>query len=89
MNLMALNGNATIVGVRPEDMSLGRDGLEARVESVEYLGADSLVAARSNEQALLVRVSGRAPVRAGDAVKVSWDKNNEHRFDKTTGERKP
>jgi sn-glycerol 3-phosphate transport system ATP-binding protein len=89
MNLMALNGNATIVGVRPEDMSLGRDGLEAQVESVEYLGADSLVAARSSEQALLVRVSGRAPVRAGDMVKVSWDKNNEHRFDKTTGERKP
>jgi sn-glycerol 3-phosphate transport system ATP-binding protein len=89
MNLTALDGDGTIVGVRPEDMSIGRDGLEARVESVEYLGADSLVAAKSNGQALLVRVPGRAMARAGDAVKVGWNKNNEHHFDKTTGERKP
>jgi sn-glycerol 3-phosphate transport system ATP-binding protein len=89
MNLMTFDANATVVGVRPEDMSLGGHGLEARVESVEYLGADSLVAAKSNEQALLVRVPGRATVRTGDAVKVCWNKNEEHHFDKTTGERKP
>jgi sn-glycerol 3-phosphate transport system ATP-binding protein len=89
MNLMARDADATIVGVRPEDMVLGREGLEASVDSVEYLGADSLVAAKSNGHCLLVRTPGRAPVRAGDAVKVSWDKNNEHHFDRTTGERKP
>jgi sn-glycerol 3-phosphate transport system ATP-binding protein len=89
MNLMALNGAQTLTGVRPEDMRLARDGLEAQVEAVEYLGADSLVAARARQQTLLVRVAGRAPVRAGDAVRIAWDKEHEHRFDAQTGGRKP
>jgi sn-glycerol 3-phosphate transport system ATP-binding protein len=87
MNLMTLNGTS-LTGVRPEDMNIGFEGMNARVENVEYLGADSLVAAKADGQSLLVRVPGRASVRAGDAVKVSWHKNNEHHFDKTTGERK-
>jgi len=89
MNLMALNGAQTLTGVRPEDMRLARDGLEAQVEAVEYLGADSLVAARARQQTLLVRIAGRAPVRAGDAVRIAWDKEHEHRFDAQTGGRKP
>jgi len=89
MNLMKLNGGDTLTGVRPEDMRLARDGLDAAVESVEYLGADSLVAARAREQMLLVRVGGRAQVRAGDAVRIAWDKEHEHRFDAQTGGRKP
>jgi sn-glycerol 3-phosphate transport system ATP-binding protein len=89
MNLMKLNGAATLTGVRPEDMRLGGDGLEARVESVEYLGADSLVAAKALEQTLLVRVPGHAQVRAGDPVRIGWDRNDEHHFDHSTGERKP
>jgi len=86
MNLMKLNGGLT--GVRPEDMRLSHDGLEAKVESVEYLGADSLVAARAAEQSLLVRVAGRAAVRDGDAVRIAWNKDHEHHFDAQTGERK-
>jgi sn-glycerol 3-phosphate transport system ATP-binding protein len=89
MNLMRLNGGATITGVRPEDMRLAGDGLPAKVESVEYLGADSLVAASAAGQSMLVRVSGRAPVRAGDAVRIAWDNNHEHHFDALTGGRKP
>ena len=44
MNLMRLDGAAVLTGVRPEDMRIATDGLAAQVESVEYLGADSLVA---------------------------------------------
>ncbi len=88
MNLMKLNGGLT--GVRPEDMRLGtREGMEAKVESVEYLGADSLVAAKSGEHSVLVRVAGRAAVNTGDAVRIAWHSNDEHHFDAQTGERKP
>ncbi len=88
MNLMKLNGGLT--GVRPEDMRLGtREGMEAKVESVEYLGADSLVAAKSGEHSVLVRVAGRAAVSTGDAVRIAWHSNDEHHFDAQTGERKP
>jgi sn-glycerol 3-phosphate transport system ATP-binding protein len=88
MNLMKMNGGATLTGVRPEDMRLAPAGLEARVESVEYLGADSMVAANAAGQVLLVRVAGRAHVAAGDAVRVAWDKDQEHHFDAQTGGRK-
>ena len=87
MNL--LRRDARLVGVRPEDMRLASDGLEASVESVEYLGADSLLALSSHGQSLLVRVPGRAAARSGDAVRVSWDPSQEHRFDPTTGGRQP
>jgi len=88
MNLMKLNGGETLTGVRPEDMRLAPEGLPASVDSVEYLGADSLVAVRAREQSLLVRVPGKASARAGDEVKVAWDKQHEHRFDPHTGGRK-
>jgi sn-glycerol 3-phosphate transport system ATP-binding protein len=89
MNLLRPVNGADTVGVRPEDMRIAPEGLAAAVDSVEYLGADSLVAARAGEQAFLIRVPGRAPVRAGDAIRVAWDKSHEHRFDPHTGGRKP
>ena len=91
MNLMKVPGNGSLLGVRPEDMRLAAEGrpdatgLEARVESIEYLGADSLVAATALAQPLLVRVPGRARVSAGDTVHIQWDKNNEHHFDSQGG----
>jgi sn-glycerol 3-phosphate transport system ATP-binding protein len=90
MNLMKLNGGDVITGVRPEDMRIqARDArLEARVETVEYLGADSLVAARAGEHSVLIRVPGRAAVRASEAIRVGWDDTSEHHFDAQTGGRR-
>jgi sn-glycerol 3-phosphate transport system ATP-binding protein len=88
MNLLALNGAGELTGVRPEDIRLGAEGLEAKVESVEYLGADTLVAARAGGQLFLARVPGRATVRAGDAVRAAWDSQHEHKFEAQTGRRK-
>ena len=87
MNLLKLNGSGKLTGVRPEDVRLAGSGLEARVESVEYLGADTLVAARAGDQVLLVRVPGRAEVRGGDTVHAAWDSQHEHHFDSQTGRR--
>ena len=79
-----------LLGVRPEDMRLAPgNGRAARVESVEALGADSLVALDAAGQPILVRVPGRASARAGDTVHVSWDTAHEHRFDASTGGRQP
>ena len=89
MNLMKMNGGASLVGVRPENMRIAATGLEAQVESVEYLGADSLVAARSGEHSVLVRVPGHARYDAGQGVRLAWDSQHEHHFDAQTGGRKP
>ncbi|MEO5691484.1 MAG: ABC transporter ATP-binding protein [Usitatibacter sp.] len=88
MNLIKLNGADITTGVRPEDMRICADGLEATVEAVEYLGADSLVAARAMGQPLLVRVQGKTGARTGASIRLAWDKDSEHSFDSQTGGRK-
>jgi sn-glycerol 3-phosphate transport system ATP-binding protein len=85
MNL--IRDGATTLGVRPEDVRIGEDGRGAKVESIEYLGADSLVAARHEGQVVLARVPGKPAVAAGDEVRLAWDKHHEHRFDTQTGGR--
>jgi len=85
MNLMQVPGTEGTVGVRPEDLRLSSDGLAAVVESVEYLGADSLVAARVGAKDVLVRVPGHATVKTGDSIRISWDRQHEHRFDNHGG----
>jgi sn-glycerol 3-phosphate transport system ATP-binding protein len=89
MNLLELNGSGEITGVRPEDVRLADSGLEARVESVEYLGADTLVAARTGGQLVMARLPGRTSVREGDSVRAAWDSQHENRFDAQTGRRRP
>jgi sn-glycerol 3-phosphate transport system ATP-binding protein len=87
MNLVERDG--VMVGVRPEDVRVADDGVAAVVESVEYLGADSLVAARTGTQALVARVAGRSDTRVGETVRLAWDRAQEHHFDPRTGGRKP
>ena len=83
---LAVRRGDGMLGVRPEDMRLdGAGALEATVDSIEYLGADSLVAATAEAQPVLVRVPGRAAARAGEKVRIAWDSQHEHRFDNNGG----
>jgi len=101
MNLIEREGE--MIGIRPENIGLEargtrrENGLDAKVDSVEYLGADSLVAATPEDprasrlvpRALIARVAGHATFSAGDAVTLSWRAADEHHFDAQTGGRKP
>jgi sn-glycerol 3-phosphate transport system ATP-binding protein len=95
MNLMTMAGHDVTVGVRPENMTLsptlsqgrGSTSVDAKVDSVEYLGADSLISVTADAQSLLVRVPGKATIKTGDAVRVAWEKEHEHHFDTKTGQR--
>jgi sn-glycerol 3-phosphate transport system ATP-binding protein len=71
------------LGVRPEHIEpgVGR-GHAARVESVEYLGADSLVTCRLGEAMLAVRAAGAVGFRKGDAVRLAWAGGAQHVFDR-------
>jgi sn-glycerol 3-phosphate transport system ATP-binding protein len=75
-----------MLGVRPEHVLLARDGpFTARVESVEYLGADSLLLCRIGEQILTARVAGRVGVAGGDSARLGWARGASHFFDAATG----
>jgi sn-glycerol 3-phosphate transport system ATP-binding protein len=78
-----------ILGVRPEHVSLERaGGIQACVDGVEYLGADSLLQCRVGEQALWVRVPGRVGLSRGDSASLSWAQGAQHFFDGATGVRR-
>jgi sn-glycerol 3-phosphate transport system ATP-binding protein len=88
MNVVSLPGHAKagqLIGVRPEDIRIGDHGLEAVVESIEYLGADSIVACRAGAETLAVRLPRAAHFDAGAAVRLSWSPEATHRFDAATG----
>jgi sn-glycerol 3-phosphate transport system ATP-binding protein len=72
----------------PRTCASRADGLAARVETVEYLGADSLISASAGGQAILCASTAARAVGAGDNVHIAWQREHEHQFDLTTGGRK-
>jgi sn-glycerol 3-phosphate transport system ATP-binding protein len=88
MNVVTLPGHAAhglLLGVRPEDIRIGTEGLPATVENVEYLGADSIVACRAGTETLTVRLPRAANLAPGAGVKLSWHSTAAHYFDAATG----
>ncbi|GGS30475.1 ABC transporter ATP-binding protein [Actinokineospora fastidiosa] len=90
MNLLASEGR--VVGVRPERIRLGGDGLRATVLAVEQAGEECLVRLEAPvevvEGDLLARLPWTAAPEAGTSVTVTWRTEDEHHFDATTGNRR-
>jgi sn-glycerol 3-phosphate transport system ATP-binding protein len=76
-----------VLGVRPEKITLADSGLPAEVLSLEYLGADSLVACRAGGRELIVRQEGRVQLTTGERVHLSWPPAESHFFAAASGRR--
>jgi sn-glycerol 3-phosphate transport system ATP-binding protein len=89
MNLMenAPGFEGRLLGVRPEDIHLAPGGMDAEVESVEYLGADTILACRAAGQRVLVRQGGQTALKPGEKVGLNWAPGARHVFDKASGRR--
>ena len=74
-----------ILGVRPEKISLSDAGLGAEVLSLEYLGADSLIACKIGARELIVRQSGRVKLATGDRIHLNWPQAESHFFEVGSG----
>jgi sn-glycerol 3-phosphate transport system ATP-binding protein len=57
------------------------------VISLEYLGADSLIACRLAGQEATIRLSGKVRLKSGDQVHLSWPAAETHVFDAASGRR--
>jgi multiple sugar transport system ATP-binding protein len=80
-----------VVGLRPESIEVGSDGLPGRVEIVEEFGADSYVfcvapVAGQNTKLVARTETRRAPSR-GDLVALRPKPDEAHLFDAESGER--
>jgi sn-glycerol 3-phosphate transport system ATP-binding protein len=93
MNVVSLPGHTKagqLLGVRPEDIWIddGKKnpaGVDAVVEGVEYLGADSIVSCRAGTESVTVRLQRAAHLAIGTPVKLSWKPEATHHFDAATG----
>ena len=80
--------NGAMLGVRPEHIELAFErGVRASVDTVEYLGGDSLVACRVGSQHVAVRVGGSVGLSRGDSTWLDWRESAQHYFD-ASGERR-
>jgi sn-glycerol 3-phosphate transport system ATP-binding protein len=72
-----------MIGVRPEHMTLAfESGVRASIDSVEYLGGDSLVSCRVGDaQRVAVRVAGSVGLARDDATWIRWAPGAQHYFD--------
>jgi sn-glycerol 3-phosphate transport system ATP-binding protein len=71
-----------MLGVRPEHIQVAFEaGVRAGVDSVEYLGGDSLVSCRIGGQPVAVRVAGSVALARGDATWLRWAPAAQHYFD--------
>ena len=62
---------AATMGVRPEDVSLGEAGIEARIEQVEPLGAETVVLLQLQGARMHALMPGLARLEAGTATRIA------------------
>jgi multiple sugar transport system ATP-binding protein len=89
--LAARRAGSVVVGLRPEALELAPDGLPARVEVVEELGADAYAFCVGQiggvETKLTARADARHPPAHGERVSLRVHGDEAHVFDAETGAR--
>jgi sn-glycerol 3-phosphate transport system ATP-binding protein len=87
LSLPSITGEGVLLGIRPEHIRLDPSGMPSRIETVEYLGADSIVTCRIGNEQLTVRLPGQASLAKGSEARLAWDPAAVHLFDAVTGTR--
>jgi multiple sugar transport system ATP-binding protein len=86
-----VDGGRLVIGLRPESLELAADGIPARVEVVEDIGADAFVfcAAELDGEStrLVARTEARKAPQQGERVSLRPRPDEAHLFDAASGER--
>ncbi len=72
-----------MVGVRPEHVRIGDTGLPAQIVAADYLGSETIVRIRLDDQILFARTGNKVSSGPDARVHVSWPKAAVCLFDKT------
>ncbi|MCL4747084.1 MAG: sn-glycerol-3-phosphate ABC transporter ATP-binding protein UgpC [Burkholderiaceae bacterium] len=80
-------GTEAVLGVRPEHLALGDDGIRVQVSLVEAIGADTLVSCESAAGPLVARLRERRALRPGDRITLAPRPRAMHVFDADSGKR--
>lgn len=85
-------GREVVMGIRPENLhdeavyleSMSDSVVTARVEVVEMLGSETLLYVVVDDVDFVARVNPRTKAKVGDLIKIAFDANKVHLFDKET-----
>jgi multiple sugar transport system ATP-binding protein len=85
-------GKEVVMGIRPENLhdeavyleSMSDSVVTARVEVVEMLGSETLLYVIADDVDFVARVNPRTKAKVGDLIKIAFDANKVHLFDKET-----
>ncbi|WP_417695071.1 ABC transporter ATP-binding protein [Roseibium sp.] len=87
--LLGENTPDVLFGLRPEALELRSEGpVRGRARTIEYLGADTLVACDVGGTDVLARLPSGRSVAAGDALSFGFAPDTLHIFDQTSGKRR-
>jgi len=76
-------------GIRPEDIQLvDDDGIAGKVQSVDYLGGQSIVQVSLDNTSLIVMAKGKSPLVKGQPIFMKWSHKDSILFDKNGISRK-
>jgi len=86
--VLANAAEAMTFGIRPEHIRLSDDrGIEAELISADYLGSETIVAARIGQQDVLVQATGHIKVPHPIETRLMWHASDVHVFNARTGKR--
>ncbi len=75
------DGQSVHYGIRPTDIALSTQGVQAKVVVVEPTGAETELLVQVGQSQLTVVLHGRTAVQPGDTVHLSVDTDKVHLFD--------
>ncbi len=81
------DGQKVIIGVRPEHLTLSKDGFEALVTVIEPTGSETLVFLRYGDSEIVMTLKDHHDFPVGEPVRILPDPRKVAVFDAATGER--
>ncbi len=69
------------LGVRAEHVTIADTGIKGTIESVDYLGSETVLWLDTDGQKIACKLQGRTNHQAGDELFYRWDRENAHWFD--------
>ncbi len=79
-------GSTVLFGIRPENIKLGKEGIQAKVDVVEHLGSETIVYAevKGLKDNVIVKIPTNYEITEGMEVRLVFDMDRSHLFDSET-----
>lgn len=80
-------GEKYILGIRPENIELNENGIEVRIDKIQYLGSEVILELNYKNIIFNMKAHSKYEFREDTNIKVNFNFNNVHIFNKETKEK--